>query len=253
VNANQVMGMLMNSGMARSGQSRVQRLASRGQGSGGLADIAGALLGGGGSRSGGGIADIAGALLGGGNRSSGGIGDIAGALLGGSGSRRGSSAAAGGAMGLLGSLASFAMQHVASGQGPAPGLAEDAAPYDREPTADPDSRATVMIRAMISAAKADGEIDPQERQRILGRLEEAGADPEARAFVADEMAGPSDVNAIISAVDSPQTAVEVYTASLFAIDVDTPAEDAYMDRLATGLRLDPALVRALHQSLDPAA
>ena len=248
--ANQILGVLMESGMARSGRSRVQRLAGSGQGSGGLADSAGALLGGGSSRGSGGIA---GALLGGGNKGggSGGIANIAGALLGGGGNRN--AATAGGAMGVLGSLATLAMQHFGSAQGSAePGLAEEAARYDAD-AAHPDDRATVMVRAMITAAKADGEIDPQERQRILGRLEDAGADEDARAFVRDELAKPADVAAIVSAVDSPHTAVEVYAASLFAIDVDTPVEAAYMRQLAASLRLDPALVRSLHQSLEPAA
>jgi len=251
VDANQILGMLMESGMGRSGQSRVQRLAAGGQGGGGLASIAGALLGGRGQRGGGGIADIAGALLGGGNQrgGGGGIADIAGALLGGG--RTGGAATSGGAMAILSSLAGVAMQHFGSAQGAAaPGLAEEAAPYD---AADPDSRATVMIRAMITAAKADGEIDPQEKQRILGRLEEAGADPDARAFVQAEIAKPVDLDALVGAVDSPQMAVEAYTASLFAIDVDTPAEADYMRQLAMRLRLDPVLVRSLHQSLEPAA
>jgi uncharacterized membrane protein YebE (DUF533 family) len=248
--ANQILGVLMESGMGRPGRSRAQRLTGSGR-SGGLADIAGALLGSGG-RGGGGIAD---ALLGGGGNpgSSGGTADIAGALLGGGGRGAGGNAAsAGGAMGMLGTLATLAMQHFGSAQGAAaPGLAEEATPY-RADEADP-GRATVMIRAMITAAKADGEIDPQERQRILGRLEDAGAGEDAQAFVRDELAKPVDVDAIVAAVDSPHAAVEVYAASLFAIDVDTPAEAAYMSQLAASLRLDPVLVRSLHQSLEPAA
>ncbi len=191
MDANKILGMLMQSGMARSGTSRAQRLAGSGQGGGGLASIAGALLGGG-SQRGGGIAD---ALLGGGGQGGGGIADIAGALLGGGSGRAGGGvAASGGAMAILSSLAGVAMQHFGSAQGSAaPGLAEEAAPYDT----DPDSRAMIMIRAMITAAKADGEIDPQEKQRILGRLEEAGADPDAQAFVQAEMAKPVDVDAIV--------------------------------------------------------
>ena len=108
----------------------------------------------------------------------------------------------------------------------------------------------LMIRAMITAAKADGEIDPQEQQKILGRLEEAGADPEAQAFVRDEMASPANLQTIVSAVDSPHTAIEAYAASLFAIDVDTPAEAAYMRQLAQGLGLNPTLVQELHASLE---
>ena len=233
--ANKILGTLMDSGMARSGQSRFQRVAG-GSGSGGLSGMLGSLLGGSGQ-----------------SRASGGVGGI-GSLLGGGGRTGGASS--GGAMGLLGMLAGAAMQHFGSGQSGArqgaaqPGLAEDAAPYGDDMATDEQGRAMLMIRAMITAAKADGEIDPQERQRILGRLEQAGADAEAQAFVRDEMARPADVQAIVSAVDSPHTAIEAYAASLFAIDVDTEAEAVYMRQLAQGLRLNPTLVRELHASLE---
>jgi uncharacterized membrane protein YebE (DUF533 family) len=237
--ANKILGTLMESGMSRSGQSRFQRAAEGGAGQsaggGGLAGIVGSLLGGGGGQGRPGSGAGFGSLLGGGRTGAG---------------------FSGGAMGLLGMLASAAMQHFGSAQGGArqgsaqPGLAEDAAPYEGGARGDDNSRAMVMIRAMIAAAKADGEIDPQERQRILGRLEQAGADAEAQAFVRDEMARPTDLQAIVSAVDSPHTAIEAYAASLFAIDVDTPAETAHMQKLAQALRLDPALVRELHENLE---
>ena len=88
------------------------------------------------------------------------------------------------------------------------------------------------------------------RQKILGRLEEAGAGPEARDFIRAEMARPLDLDGIAAAVDSPHMGVEVYAASLFAIDVDTPAEAAYMRQLAARLGLDSALVAQLHESLE---
>lgn len=238
--ANKILGTLMQSGMSRSGQSRLQRAAGGSRGSsGGLGDLARSVLGGGGSHR----------SAGGGS----GLGGIAGGLLGGGGRTGG--AHSGGAMGLLGTLASAAMQHFGSQQGGGrqaaarPGMAEDAAPYGGA-APDEQSRATLMIRAMITAAKADGDIDPQEKQRILGRLEEAGADAEAQEFVRNEMAKPAGVHEIVSAVDSPHTAIEVYAASLFAIDVDTPAEAAYMRQLAQGLGLNPTLVRELHASLE---
>ena len=269
--ANKILGVLMESGMAGSSPARVQRavgggspllnnalqmLSDTSRGAGGGSPTAG-----GGSREagGGGLAGMAGGLGGGAasGRAGAGLGGLGGlgALLGGSSGSGG--ALAGGAMGLLGTLASVAMQHFSSPQsaaksGAQPGLAEDAAPYGGgdDVASDEQGRATLMIRAMITAAKADGEIDPQERQRILGRLEEAGADPEARAFVREEMTRPVDLHAIVSAVDSSHTAIEAYAASLFAIDLDTPAEAAYMRQLAQGLGLNPTLVRELHASLE---
>jgi uncharacterized membrane protein YebE (DUF533 family) len=246
LDANKLLGTLMESGMARSGQSRFQRVAGGSGTGGGLAGMLGSLLGGAGSQQG----------FGGSQQRPGGSSGFGGidSLLGGGGRTGG--AFSGGAMGLLGMLASAAMQHLGSAQGGArqgstqPCLAEEAAPYGDDMATDEQGRAMLMIRAMISAAKADGEIDPQEQQRIVGRLEEAGADPEAQAFVREEMARPVDLQAIVSAVDSPHTAIEAYAASLFAIEVDTPAEVAYMRQLAQGLGLNPTLVRELHASLE---
>ena len=259
--ANKILGVLMESGMAGGAQpSRIQRVGTGGGSpllSNALEMLGGGSRGGGGG-SGGGLAGIAGALLGGGGaagRAGGGLGGLAGALLGGSGSRGGGlsgGAMSGGAMALLGTLASVAMQQFGKPQAAAqPGMAEEPAPYGgEEAPAGEDGRALLMIRAMITAAKADGQIDPQERQRILGKLEEAGADPEAQAFVREEMTCPADLQAVVGAVDSPHTAIEVYAASLFAIDVDTPAEAAYMRQLAQHLGLNPTLVRELHTSLE---
>jgi uncharacterized membrane protein YebE (DUF533 family) len=248
--ANKVLGVLMESGMSRSGEARVQRAVGGGSP---FLDSALRMLGGGSGAGSGGLASVAGALLGGGGgrrTGSGGLGDLFGSMFGG-GNRTAGAGLSGGAMGLLGTLASAAMQHLGSGQeATQSGLAEDAAPYADSEVADENTRAMVMIRAMIAAAKSDGEIDPEEKQRILGRLEEAGADPDAQAFVRSEMTKPVDVNAIVSAVASPHMAIEAYAASLFAIDVDTPAEAAYMRQLAQGLKLDPALVRGLHESLE---
>ena len=137
--ANKILGTLMESGMSRSGQSRFERAADgsrdRSAGGGGLGDLARSLLGGGGSQrtpgssSGSGFGGIAGSLLGGGGRTGG--------------------AFSGGAMGLLGTLASAAMQHFGSGQGAQqaaaqPGMAEDAAPYGagEEAASDEQTRAS---------------------------------------------------------------------------------------------------------------
>ncbi|WGF89297.1 tellurite resistance TerB family protein [Marinivivus vitaminiproducens] len=106
--------------------------------------------------------------------------------------------------------------------------------------------AHVVIQAMISAAKADGAIDGKEMQAIMGRLEQAGASDEERNFVLSEMAKPIDLNGLIASVKTPKLAAEVYTASIMAINVDTPAEQDYLRRLADGLGLPPQVTQALH-------
>jgi hypothetical protein len=86
------------------------------------------------------------------------------------------------------------------------------------------ARAILLLRAMIAAAKADGEMDPEERARIVEALRAAGAEDNAQRFVEEELAKPVDLYAITSEVRDATTAAEVYVASLAAIHVDTEAE-----------------------------
>jgi uncharacterized membrane protein YebE (DUF533 family) len=103
---------------------------------------------------------------------------------------------------------------------------------------------------MINAAKADGEIDADEIQRILGKLEEAGADSDARDFVINEMNKPMDLSSIVAAAKGrPQLAAQIYAASLLAIEVDTPAERHYMQQLADNLDLPPEIASHIEKAV----
>ena len=105
----------------------------------------------------------------------------------------------------------------------------------------------LMVRAMISAAKADGQIDQAEMQKIIGKVGDEGVTAEEKAFVMAELGAPVDIDALVAEVSSPAQAAEVYAASLIAIDLDTDAERAYMRQLAQALRLDAGTVEQLHQ------
>jgi uncharacterized membrane protein YebE (DUF533 family) len=184
----------------------------------------------------------------------GGLGALAGALLGG-----GKGAVGGGMMAVLGSLAFSALQRAsqpttpgAAAAGAAPGgngAGDAVGDVMTAGTEDVHATATLLLRAMISAAKADGSIDQQEMDRILGKLKDAGSDPEARDFVLSEMRRPLDIDGLVADVKTPQQAAQVYAASLLAIDVDTPAEKDYLARLAQALRLPPQAAQHIHDSL----
>lgn len=100
-----------------------------------------------------------------------------------------------------------------------------------------EENARLMIRAMIQAAKADGEIDADERAKIMDHLKDAS--DEEIAFVEAELSAPVDVMALAKAAgDSAKT--QVYAAARMAIKVDNPQENAYLNQLATALGLDAA-------------
>ncbi|WP_310230804.1 tellurite resistance TerB family protein [Rhizobium miluonense] len=99
-----------------------------------------------------------------------------------------------------------------------------------------------LVRAMIAAARADGHIDDTERQRILGKVQEAGVGAEAEAFFQRELANPVDLDAIVASAKTEEQRVQVYTASRLAIEPDSRAERGYLDLLAGRLGLADALV-----------
>ncbi|MEM9440753.1 MAG: tellurite resistance TerB family protein [Pseudomonadota bacterium] len=247
MDAKAILDILMQSGMGKS-QNRLQRAASSNNP---LLDMAGSMLGGGeGGAGGGALGNLVGSLLGGGQSAGGGgaLGNLVGSLLGGGG---GQAAGGGLAGGLIGSLAKAAMSQMGGGASGGGGF--DLSQFttgQMDSQRDENDRALVMIRAMLTAAKADGQIDAGEQQRILGKLDESGANQEMRQFIQSELQKPVDIESIAAEVDSPHMATEVYTASLFAIDVDTPGEQAYMNKLASRLGLPATLVKQLHDSLE---
>jgi uncharacterized membrane protein YebE (DUF533 family) len=94
-----------------------------------------------------------------------------------------------------------------------------------------------LIRAMIAAAKADGEIDSIEGQRLFAQMDRAALDAEEKEFLLQELSRPVDLDRIVDAASTPELAAEIYTASLMAIDVSNQAESAYLQMLATRLGL----------------
>ncbi len=262
-------GGAMPGGSTRVGSGAGGLGAGAGGGGGGLGDLLGGL---GGALGGGGQPGRSGQ---GNPLAAGGLGALAGILLGRGKSSMGN-AIGGAGLAILGSLAMQALRKMGEqksveaqaqemqGRQPAPderiATDEDVPLGVRPPqTAGEEavlaSKAMILLQAMINAAKADGQIDGGEMQRIVGKMEEGGADGEARDFVLQEMRRPLDLDALVAQVRTPELAAEVYAASLLAIEVDTPAEQAYLQQLAQKLKLHPIVTEHLHQTLgvSPAA
>lgn len=117
-------------------------------------------------------------------------------------------------------------------------------------TAARESLGLALIRAMIAAARADGKFDAKESQAVFERIQAAQIDTEEEALLIEEMNHPADMDAIVRAARTPECAAEIYTASLLAIDVDHPAENAYLAMLAARLKLPAQLVTELHRQVE---
>ncbi|WP_397607219.1 tellurite resistance TerB family protein [Silanimonas sp.] len=221
----------------------------------------------------GGLGGLLGGSSGGSSSGSGGLGSLLGGVLGsGSGRRSGGLSTATKAkigMGALG-LAIAAYEHykssnqpaatgsapppqpmhggtppppppAASAPPPAPGVA---APSDAERAVE----AMHLLRAMICAANADGLIDADERQRILGSARDAGLDAEDLEALEGELAAPLTAAQLVART-RPAQREQVYVASVIAIGRDTELEVRYLDELAQRLGLDAAAREQLHAEL----
>lgn len=263
-----LLGGLLGGGLRGPASDRLgHAMGERGLGGQGgpFGDIMGQLGGGpGGGMGGGGLGGLLSGLagmLGGGGGAGGGIGGGAlgglgalGGMLGGGG--RGEMGAGG--MGMLAMLAIQALRN--SGQGPSAGIAGAGSGQPGETDADPrvaipeeatsEGATALVLKAMINAAKADGEVDADERQQIVAKAGENGAGPDEQTYLEQELAAPMDTDALVAAAGNKVLAGQVYAASLLAITVDSQAERAYLQELAQRLGLDPTTVGQLHQNLN---
>jgi uncharacterized membrane protein YebE (DUF533 family) len=111
-----------------------------------------------------------------------------------------------------------------------------------------DNFALTLVMAMIAAAKADGHIDAKEQTHIFEQVEKMSLDSESKGFVFDALRQPADMSQIASQVHGIEQAAEVYLVSRSVLDVDHPAERAYLQALAHRLDLPTDLVAHLdHQ------
>jgi len=113
-------------------------------------------------------------------------------------------------------------------------------------TATLEENAKLMIRAMIQAAKADGEIDDEERARIMAYLGDVS--DEERAYVEEQMAAPVDALALAGDTNAAMRS-QVYATAAMAVRVDTPGEVDYLNNLATALGLDSAEVARIRSQM----
>lgn len=167
-----------------------------------------------------------------------------------------------GGLAAIGGLAYKAYQNYKSGNEPAAPATPDEqillpppsdTPFD--PASAPQGEAEfalTLVRAMISAAKADGHIDDEEKKRIGDRLSLAGIDAEAGRFLTDELERPLDLDALVAQATTEAQKVELYTASRLAIDPDSRAERGYLDLLAGRLQLPDALVDHVEATVSAA-
>ncbi len=190
------------------------------------------ILGGGMKQSGGGAQGGLGSILeqlsdgGGGTAQRGGLDDLLGGLAG---------ALQGGASSTQGSFGEVLNSQFDNTPEPA-----------RQPTADQEAAAALMLSAMLQAAKSDGKFDAGEQAKLMEKLGDVG--PEERAFVNAELRKPVDVHDLCHKVPQGMER-QVYMMSILGIDLDSQAEAKYLHELASEMRISQDEVNMIHDRM----
>jgi len=158
-----------------------------------------------------------------------------------------------GSVAALGALAWKAYQeHQARQPGTAPAAAAGAvtpmspviaspAGFAALPAPQLEAHSRAMLKALIAAAKADGHMDEREQGLVHAELQRIEADTATRDWVDAELRRPVEPAEVAAAATGPEMAAEIYLASLLVVDQTSTMERAYLDALATELRLAPSL------------
>lgn len=218
-----------------------------------MADMMGKMMGGGADGASNPMADMMAQMTGGGAAGGMDIQGMLGSLMGGGaqdGADKGGllSSLNGGAAGGGGLAGMFAAMGGAAALG-GKGVGDMLDGFGKAAPAAPEAEASagLMLRAMIQAAKSDGDIDDAERAKILETVGD-DADADDIAFVQAQLAAPLDVEAL--AADTPDAQkFQLYAMSMMSIRVDTPAEKAYMSALADALGIDAQTAQMLNMQM----
>lgn len=108
---------------------------------------------------------------------------------------------------------------------------------DTLPATGIDPTAELVVRSMVYAARADGNIDAEEQARIDAVLHNMMPGQDVSGVVQRIRNEPIDPNKIAVAVGSPEQAEDVYRLSCATIDIDHFMEQSYTQALAQALGL----------------
>lgn len=134
---------------------------------------------------------------------------------------------------------------------PAPADAWSPVPGRPAPPAIPaeDREGLLMLRAMVAAARADGQVDAEERARIADQLDAAGLSPVTRDAVLAEFDRGAAPEELAREARDPMLAAQLYAAAVAGAASVEGAERAWLDGFAKALRLDRAATEAIERRI----
>ncbi|TXH60292.1 MAG: tellurite resistance TerB family protein [Thiothrix sp.] len=100
-----------------------------------------------------------------------------------------------------------------------------------------------LLKAMVAAAKADGQVDEQELQIIRSKMSELQLDQDLNDLLMNELINPLGAKEVAALANGDQQAgLELYLVSSLFLDKNQEVERVYLNDLQTALNLPDAVV-----------
>lgn len=152
-----------------------------------------------------------------------------------------------GGMAVLGGLAYKAYQNWQSQKHDA-ATVEDVNKTPESYTALPSPKFQMSIlKTMISAAKADGQIDADERKRIFDQVESLGLSAEEKGSIFDAFTRDINLKELAEGAETLEQKSDLYVAACLACNPDDPKEKNFLMGLALALDLPQGLLPHLEE------
>ena len=145
-----------------------------------------------------------------------------------------------------------ANKDAAADTGNATGAAAQTATTPADTPMQLDATSKLAIRAMVYAARADGNIDATERERMAVIIGQMMPGQDVNALIAQFEQETLDPTALAKDVASPEQGEDVYRLSCMVIDVDHFMERGYLDALGKILGLSPDTMARLEAEAQEA-
>ncbi len=108
----------------------------------------------------------------------------------------------------------------------------------------------ILIKAMIAASRADGQMDVDESQTIFKQIKSFNLNEDEESLLMHQMSQSINMDELIESATSVELASEIYAVSLMAINEINEAERNYLTMLSMRLGLPKELVSEIELEIS---
>lgn len=107
----------------------------------------------------------------------------------------------------------------------------------------------ILVKAMIAASRADGQMDVEESQAIFKQIKSYNLDAHDEALLMHQISQKVDMDELINAATTTELACEIYAVSVIAINEVNEVERDYLTMLSARLNLPKELSSAIEHEI----